>query len=933
MGKPFMLEYRLHGVEKQRIYECINTDYHFVCIQDKSFEKTLNSGDFPLAKSDGDIKLLLDSIDGKWIITRFDASGNVENQFYSTVTGKDSAGEPVSQTIEKTFLYQDSNNPTKKTKETTVITTNSVPKTIVENYTYHICSGNLAGKLFTIADNFGYVTKIEYDSDGFEETITINHTSKPYEEIIIDLNEEYEIPSNDVNYVTPDAVGGLIKSLKSGPNGATRVDYDYDLWGRRKFVKLNQTTPNHVNYTFEDNGDTISATYAGNETFKMMLDKFGKTKKIRRGTKEIVSNFYDSEHRLINTADNYEDWQATQISYGTDGDITQIRQGDVTITPSPTIDGQGEKVSYQIKNRPQQVYIYEYDDPYNVREKTTTLPTGNNDEEITQFDAFGRITQIELPKQIDNTFQYAIDNGEATGKISVFENKTGDYVLQYDNDGNIQQIQYGNTTYIYSYDEYGRLKSDSSHGSYTYDDNGNITSRTWGGGANSVAYVYNDPIHKDRLMSFDGKQFTYNALGNPTLYKGDPMEWDFKNLRQYRKTRFEYTADGLRKTKIHGNTVTTYYWAGDKLIGEKRTTVHSGLELGKPIPQGGIIQRESHMHIEYIYGTTGMIGFTLQRNTNPTETYWYVKNLFGDVTTILDNNGQEAANYSQIYSAWGTHSVANIQDNIGDINPIRYRGYYYDPETRLYYLQSRYYDPETGRLVSPDCVDEIRPFEPNGLNLYAYCGNNPIMYIDPDGRNPLAIFLAILGLAGLGIGVGMVVSGAGGSDKLSMQIQSGVTFVVGVGLMFVPGLQGLGASLIGSSILGFAGGYVSEALGGSYGLGWGIGSVVGGIAGGGAYRGARYAHSSWYARYWDKGTYASSKASMLAHYGRHGQGVGYARYTKDALYLSRNFSSQAVWKTFGRYGAQPGWSINQKMIGMGKGLYTDRWRIIYFLYS
>lgn len=73
------------------------------------------------------------------------------------------------------------------------------------------------------------------------------------------------------------------------------------------------------------------------------------------------------------------------------------------------------------------------------------------------------------------------------------------------------------------------------------------------------------------------------------------------------------------------------------------------------------------------------------------------------------------------------------------MNPFRYRGYYYDTETKLYYLQTRYYDPETGRFLNMDSIDYADPENLNGLNLYAYCNNNPVMYVDPTGHFVMAI--------------------------------------------------------------------------------------------------------------------------------------------------------------------------------------------------
>ena len=93
-----------------------------------------------------------------------------------------------------------------------------------------------------------------------------------------------------------------------------------------------------------------------------------------------------------------------------------------------------------------------------------------------------------------------------------------------------------------------------------------------------------------------------------------------------------------------------------------------------------------------------------------------------------------------VYDAWGNHAVlsANGTDltdaaHIGNRNPFRYRGYFYDVETGLYYLQTRYYDPEIGRFVTIDDLSYADPEIIHGLNLYAYCGNNPVMYTDPTG--------------------------------------------------------------------------------------------------------------------------------------------------------------------------------------------------------
>ena len=123
------------------------------------------------------------------------------------------------------------------------------------------------------------------------------------------------------------------------------------------------------------------------------------------------------------------------------------------------------------------------------------------------------------------------------------------------------------------------------------------------------------------------------------------------------------------------------------------------------------------------------------------QSYFLRRNLFQDVTHIYDLNGNLVASY--LYDAWGNHQVFDASgventnaDFIGNINPIRYRGYYFDVETNLYYLNSRYYDPEVGRFISLDAVDYLAPDSIHGLNLFAYCFNNPIMYSDGSGHMP-----------------------------------------------------------------------------------------------------------------------------------------------------------------------------------------------------
>jgi RHS repeat-associated protein len=96
--------------------------------------------------------------------------------------------------------------------------------------------------------------------------------------------------------------------------------------------------------------------------------------------------------------------------------------------------------------------------------------------------------------------------------------------------------------------------------------------------------------------------------------------------------------------------------------------------------------------------------------------YYYIRNIQGDITSIITKDGTEVARYT--YDAWGNHVVSNLTgDNIGDINPFRYRGYYYDKETQLYYLNARYYDPEVGRFISQHDARKIKEIYPHLMKI------------------------------------------------------------------------------------------------------------------------------------------------------------------------------------------------------------------------
>ena len=167
--------------------------------------------------------------------------------------------------------------------------------------------------------------------------------------------------------------------------------------------------------------------------------------------------------------------------------------------------------------------------------------------------------------------------------------------------------------------------------------------------------------------------------------------------------------------------------------------------------------------------------------------YYYVTDLQGDVVAIVDTNKEIVVEY--LYDAWGRllETSGTKAADLGLHNPLRYRGYVYDPESGLYYLQSRYYNPTLGRFINADSIvgngDDLL-----GQNMFAYCNNNPVNAMDSNGKDPV-LFAA----AGAAV--------AGALISLFYYIQT----------------NGDAAS-IGGALLAMAGGALSGALGGAAGM-------------------------------------------------------------------------------------------------------------------
>ena len=374
------------------------------------------------------------------------------------------------------------------------------------------------------------------------------------------------------------------------------------------------------------------------------------------------------------------------------------------------------------------------------------------------YDALGRIQNVSVDyKQNGVTtplytrnYNYYTSGNTTTGRI-VGESVSGQGVnygwgYTYDENGNISSVtDSGNTTTTYTYDALNQLTSaadGTNTYAYTYDRGGNILSKTVNG--TTVNYQYNNANWGDLLTGYAGQTFTYDAIGNPLTYRdGMSFSWNGRELIygsvNGTSIAYSYNSDGIRMRKTV-NGVNTYY----SLDGEK------------------VVAQKTGNTVYYFEYDLNGAPFLLYKDG---VSYYYILNGQGDVIAITDASGNVVTEYT--YDPWGNilSVTGTLASTIGADNPLRYRGYYYDSETGLYYLNSRYYDPATGRFLNADL--QLSTDAIIGMNLFAYCGNNPVCRIDKNGNDWIPIIATGLSLAIIGLAIIAAIPTGGGSLLLA----------------------------------------------------------------------------------------------------------------------------------------------------------------------
>ena len=608
--------------------------------------------------------------------------------------------EVLSESVDKTKLFMQTSSEYDSTGNYVTSETNEQGSTT--HYVYDV-NGNVT----SITDADDNVTSYAYDSSGNLTSVKNGDSENSY---------------------TYSGLGSVSKITHNGFTYSFNYDVSYNLVSTR--IGNVAITSN----TYDSNGNLTKTAYANGDYLEYAYDNYGNISVITGETGKIAEMIYNKQG-LVTKAVDYSSGE-TSYYYTFDGSLeSEYRtSSDGSLTHYIITDSNGNTV-----------------EKTSVNGQTMTITTGsdddgksfvNNDGVIneTSTDDLGRVSTVTTKQNKSDTVftkQYSYYHGSESnattnmvGGISykLSSDKVLDYDYNYTDTGNVENVyENGKKVAVYTYDELNQLVwyADTRTGRYiriVYDNYGNIQKmESYSLGTNwapvklleTRTYSYGDTNWKDKLTEFDGDSITYDANGNPLTYR-DGMSFEWENGRVLKKintsdksVQMSYDSSGMRTQKTVDGVKTNYYYDSNKNL---------------------IALVKGNDTLLFYYDSDGNATSFSYNGTM----YFYVKNLQGDVVRIIDLSGTEVASY--VYDAWGNIKDTKGEPTIREINPIRYRGYVYDTETSLYYLQSRYYDPFTGRFLN---ADEISYMFINdsviGSNAFSYCDNNSINAVDSDG--------------------------------------------------------------------------------------------------------------------------------------------------------------------------------------------------------
>ncbi|MFV0342783.1 MAG: DNRLRE domain-containing protein [Anaerocolumna sp.] len=619
--------------------------------------------------------------------------------------------------------------------------------------------------LASVSDQDGYTTFYSYDENkGTLQSVTdaddntINYTYHDNNDALTSVQATVGQDTITNSYLYENNM------LKAIAHNDFQYLFNYDNFGNLSDVKVGNQVLAEYSYK-DDNGDLARISYGNGDYKTFAYDAYGNL--LREAANGALRYRWYSDNSGIII--KHEDL-SNQLQYNYEYDTTERLIREEVIDISKPVSAQRNvyltEYGYDANNNVNRfvnkagsqtlVSLYGYIEDNLLSEYT--LPS---EKKVTfSYDSLNRLNKYIIntltPIQVDylySTSQRNTDGGSTYRTMKIYQETVRDtgYRYSYDKLGNITVVQekQPNGTYeiinSYEYDELNQLvrendKKQNITKAYTYDLGGNIIrvdeydyftdDLKLGVIENTIQYEYGDNNWKDKLTSYNGETITYDAIGNPLSYNGFNLGWskgrELSTLSGNGVTSsYTYDVDGLRTSKTVNGVTTTYQYIDGQLQYEMKGDIE----------------------LHYLYDADGIVkGIRTVDVGGNTKDYYIITNSRGDVIQIYNESGALEAAYS--YDSWGKllwikdagGNEVTSDTHIGKLNSLRYRGYYYDTETKLYYLQSRYYDANIKRFLNTDSVLIYNKLKT--LNLYSYCLNNPINMADPLGTSGIVYVAA-----------------------------------------------------------------------------------------------------------------------------------------------------------------------------------------------
>ena len=715
------------------------------------------------------------------------------------------------------FTYDSYGNNTK-------VTVGSGTKKVTSSATY-TSNGN---QLATVTDALGQVTAYGYDT----QTGILNWTQAPGETTATRTNYSHDSRyrttgvakgSSAVNYTYNSDLLAAISSASG-----TEYTFTYGAFDLVNSVKIGSRAL--ISHTYSDDSShwLTRSDYGNGDYITYSYDRYGRTSAIGyEDNAEAVKYTYDNNGNLGILTDNIS---GRKTKYAYDFQDRLMRYEETGSNYSNTVQwGYDDKnnLSSQTQTLDDTSYTtnYSYDNDNRLKQATTGGKSANY-----TYDVYSRMTGIAAKSGSSTVVSTGItykDPTSTTTSTQVYKWATGGttYTYTYDARGNITAISDGTNTTSYIYDSLDQLTRENNQAAgktwvYTYDNGGNILSKSeyayttgaLGTALDTISYGYGDSSWKDLLTSYDGQLLASDEIGN--LANDGTWSYSWQHGRQLKQMsrpdasgdtemiRFRYDSSGHRIGKDSGVYHASY--SGGEIVYAGETTRTSYSYLGDTLTQVRIVEPNSSATLHFTYDEIGPMSVTYDGAE-----YFYLKNAQGDVTGLVNSSGTQVVAYT--YDAWGNPltTTGTMAGTLGKLNPFRYRGYVYDTETGLYYLQSRYYNPETGRFINADSESLVTASPDSAIwdkNLLSYCDSNPTSRKDSGGYYWNTVFGTVVG----GFAAALTRDQNGCETFGQAFLRGAITgFISGLALDLSIATAGVGAIII-SAVGGGAGNSISS---------------------------------------------------------------------------------------------------------------------------